>query len=98
MGLSNLAVEKTPPEQLSVYLGEATKCYVLGLPQAAVALCRAALEQGIREILRKDGADSSGDLSELLETASGAKVLNSAILRFAEDVRRAANRVCILVP
>jgi hypothetical protein len=53
MKLSNLGVEEAPPEQLNVYLQEATRCFVLGLPQASIALCRAALEQRIRESVRK---------------------------------------------
>jgi hypothetical protein len=92
MRLSNLGVEKSPPEQLNAYLQEATKCFVLGLPQAAIALCRAALEQGLRESVRRAGVSPVGELSELIEIAVRSKVLRGASLQLANDVRLAGNR------
>ena len=92
MKLSNLGVEKAPPEQLNVYLQEATKCFVLGLPQASIALCRAALEQGIRESVREAGVSPVGELSELIEIAARSKVLKGASLQLANEVRLAGNR------
>lgn len=92
MRLSNLGVEKAPPEQLNLYLQEASKCFVLGLPQASIALCRAALEQGIRERLKEVGVSPAGELSELIEMAARSKVLSGASLQLANEVRRAGNR------
>jgi len=92
MRLSTLGVEKTPPEQLNTYFQEATKCFVLGLPQASIALCRAALAQGIRESARKAGLNPVGELSELIEVAARSKVLKGSSLQLANEVRLAGNR------
>lgn len=57
MEVPSMDVERTPSKVTDTYLREATRTYILGLPQASVALCRAALEQTLKESL---GYQSSG--------------------------------------
>ena len=43
---SQMEAALTPSTATNTYIREATRTYVLGFPQASIALCRAALEQG----------------------------------------------------
>ena len=48
---SRMEAKQVPSEVTNTYVREATRAYIMGLPQACVALCRAALEQGLKENL-----------------------------------------------
>ena len=80
-----------------VYLREAANCYVFGLPEAAVALARAAVEDCLRSKLAKFfGKDAVGraDLKNLLdELAPRGKMLSREGRILAHKVRVAANGV-----
>ena len=49
--LSRIESSETPSPLTNTYIREATRAYILGLPQACIALCRAALEQDLKERL-----------------------------------------------
>jgi len=79
-----------------VHLREAAKCYIFGLPQAAVALARAALE----ECCRKKRAKFQGkktvaeqDLIDLIDDLARTKDLSREGRISAHKVREAANKV-----
>lgn len=42
-----------PSREVSLYLREATRCFIYGFFQASIALCRAALEAGLNEHLER---------------------------------------------
>ena len=44
---------QVPSAEVSLYLREATRCYLYGFFQGSTALCRAALEAGINELLQR---------------------------------------------
>ena len=80
-----------------VYLREAANCYIFGLPQAAVALARAAVEDCLRNKLAKNfGKDAvaQADLKNLIDDlASRGKGLSREGRALAHKVRVAANEV-----
>jgi len=80
-----------------VYLREAANCYIFGLPQAAVALARAAVEDSLRSKLAKffgKDAVARADLKNLLDDlAPRAKTLSREGRNLAHKVRVAANDV-----
>ena len=51
--LSHLTLSEIVDRKSFVYLTEAANCYILGLPQAAIALSRAAVEAHLRNALEK---------------------------------------------
>jgi len=51
--LTESAKNKKPHEKMNEYLTEAFWCYVAGMFKACVALCRTAMEMGIRDQLNK---------------------------------------------
>jgi len=80
-----------------VYLREAANCYIFGLPEAAVALARAAVEDCLRSKLAKFfGKDTvaRADLKDLLDNlAPRGKTLSREGRILAHKVRVAANDV-----
>ena len=60
--LSQLTLSEITDQQSFVYLREAANCYILGLPQAAIALARAAVEARLRTAVSKTlGKSTVGD-------------------------------------
>jgi hypothetical protein len=79
-----------------VYLREAAKCYIYGLPQAAVALARAALEDCIRKKFAKFWGRKTvaqQELKELIDELQRTKGLSREGRILAHKVRDAANKV-----
>jgi hypothetical protein len=75
------------------YLKEAVRTYILGLPQASVALCRAALEQVLKESLGLQLTGAFISFQELLEEARKWNVLDTATEDMARDVGKAGGEV-----
>ena len=78
-----------------VYLREAANCYIFGLPEAAVALARAAVEDCLRSKLAKffgKNAVAETKLKSLLDDLA-PRVLSRKGLTLAHKVRVAANSV-----
>jgi hypothetical protein len=80
-----------------VYLREAAQCYVAGLPQAAVALSRAAVENRLKEVCGKrfgKAAVENADLKTLIDdVATRGQLLSKDARDRAHIVRRAGNQV-----
>jgi hypothetical protein len=94
--LSHLTLSGIPKSEF-VYLREAATCYLLGLPAAAVALARAAIEHSLRRELAKfygKAAVADEDLKNLLDELSPrGKTLSREGRDLAHKVRVAANIV-----
>ena len=93
--LSAVTLPRTAGESF-VYLREASNCFILGLPQAAVALSRAAVEVPIRALLSKHfGVKTVGGLGlfELLERGAKSRLLSKTATNLAHKVRLAADEV-----
>ncbi len=92
--LSPVLVGVIPAKEVSVYLREATRCFIYGFFQASIALCRAALEAGLSEHFeRKTGATPQMDLSRKIKGAVKFKLIDSKEEELAERIRKAGNRV-----
>ena len=79
-----------------VYLRQAAKCYIFGLPQAAIALARAALEDCLRKKLAKMYGKSTvaqADLKDWIDDLVRTKGLSRGGGTLAHKVRVAANEV-----
>lgn len=94
--LSRLEGSVIPSEVTNGYLREAVRTYVLGLPQACIALCRAALEQCLKENVgyrtRLPMHDSKEKFGLLTESQS-AGVLDHQAREDSEYVVNQANIV-----
>lgn len=91
--LSRLDAEHLPSKVTNGYIREAVRTYVLGLPQASVALCRAALEQALKDRL---GRQLSGDFitwQDLLNEARKWNLLDKATEAVARDISNAGDEV-----
>ncbi len=91
--LSRMDASRTPSKVTNAYLREATRTFILGLPQASIALSRAALEQGLKENL---GLQLSGNFikfHELLEEPEKWHLLDKVTKRIARDLAKAADDV-----
>jgi hypothetical protein len=92
MELSRLEGSRIPSSVTNGYLREAVRTYILGLPQASIALCRAALEQAIKENL---GYRTSTvvEMNSLLDEAETAHVIDKTVRTMAREVAIEANGV-----
>lgn len=93
MELSRLQVSRVASRMTNAFLQEAVRTYVFGLPQASVALSRAALEQALKENLGYQGQPTYVVMRDLLEEAEGAGVIDSALRRMARRVADEADAV-----
>lgn len=96
--LSRLEGSAIPSKATNSYLQEAVRTYILGLPQASVALCRAAMEQALKENLGHQGTrfvleKNESLMSKLLDEAEGAGLIDGTVRRMAREVSKAANDV-----
>jgi len=91
--LSPLEATTTPSRVTNTYISEATRTYILGLPQAAIALCRAALEQGLKERLGYQLTGTFIRFQDLLAEARRYHLLDYVTEQAARDVNNAADDV-----
>ena len=93
MQLSNMSTSRTASKITNTYLLEATRTYILGLPQACVAVCRAALEQGLKENLGYQGSDERISLRKLIAEAETKGLIDGVAREIASDIACAGNKV-----
>jgi hypothetical protein len=91
--LSQMESEETPSPVTNTYIREATRAYILGLPQASIALCRAALEQGLKERLGYQLTGTYIRFQDLLAEARRYHLLDYVTEPAARDVNNAADDV-----
>jgi len=83
-----------PSGEVSVYLREATRCFIYGFFQASIALCRAALEAGLNEHLeRRLGAVPAQDLVDKIDAAQRLRLISGQGAHLAHEVRTTARSV-----
>ena len=96
LSLSKMSLAGIAPGDALAYLIEAANCFISGLPQAAIALARAAIESHLRErasIPLGRNAVSGMDLLEVINDRRMASVFSPDLVKHAHVVRKAANRV-----
>lgn len=92
--LSPVLVGVIPSKEVSVYLREASRCFISGFHQATIALSRAALEAGLNDHFeRKLGASPQMDLVGKIRGALKFKLINPRAERLADKIRKTGNRV-----
>ena len=91
--LSRLKAAQPPSKVTNGYLQEAVRTYIFGLPQASVALSRAALEQALKEGLGYQSSNTFVEMKDLLKEAETAGVIDHAHRTFARQVANAADDV-----
>lgn len=75
----------------SMYLGEATECFIHGFFNAVIALVRATLEQILRDKLCVK-PDEDHKLSDLINTAYSKKIIDTNLRSKAIKIRKWGNR------
>lgn len=93
MELSRLEGSRLPSKITNGFLREAVRTYIYGLPQASVALCRAAMEQALKENLGYQGTRTFVEMKTLLEESEGAGIIDGPIRRVARKIADAADDV-----
>lgn len=78
---STIVPNRTPSKEINLYLREATRCYIFGFWHASVSLCRATVEQALRE--RVNGKPSDR-FYEMLKVAQVKGLVDSADAHMAE--------------
>jgi hypothetical protein len=91
--LSAMRCTRFPSQVTNVYLQEAVRAYVFGFPQASVALCRAALEQALKEGIGYQGTGTFVQMKDLLDEAESAGVIDKINRLCARRVADAADSV-----
>jgi hypothetical protein len=91
--LSRLEGCRIPSKMTNRYLQEAARTYIFGLPQASVALCRAALEQSLKEKLKIQGAATFVTMNSLLKKAVDSGVIDDVIRQTARTIANEADTV-----
>src|SRR5262249_41147087 len=94
LSLTPVLAGRVPSPEVSVYLREATRCYLYRFFQGSTGLCRAALEAGINELLQQRFGNVSGvDLVDKLRQLERFHVLDAATSSDAHLVRKAGGSV-----
>ncbi len=93
MELSRLEGSRIPSKITNGYLREAVRTYIFGLPQASVALCRAGMEQALKENLGYQGTETFVKMDDLLDEAESAGVIDSVIRKSAREIADEADDV-----
>jgi hypothetical protein len=86
--LEDVEFRRSMPEHLRKYLGEAYRCYLLGLDAACAALCGAILQEALR---LKLGVDRFGGLGKAIEAATRDGLLTHSASKAADEVRKIRN-------
>jgi len=90
---SRLETERVPSEITTTYLREAVRTYIYGLPQACVALSRAALEQSLKETLGRQGSGERLGFQGLVDQAVTWNVLDKPTARMARNLANEGDSV-----
>jgi hypothetical protein len=91
--LSRMEAADTPSSVTNAYLREATRTFILGLPQACIALCRAALEQGMKERLGYQLTGSFIKFHDLIDEAYKYHLLDRTTKEIARHIAKDADDV-----
>lgn len=91
--LSRLQASSRASSVTNGYLREAVRTYILGLPQASVALSRAALEQALKEKLALQLSGEFITFQDLLKEARKWNILDGTMEMCARDVANAGDEV-----
>jgi hypothetical protein len=95
LALQTIVLSNISDSPAFVYLREAANCYISGLPQAAVALSRAAVEHRLREVCRKTHGTKTvmeADFIEVIDRFSKG-ILDQEGRDLAHSVRLSGNDV-----
>jgi hypothetical protein len=98
MQLSRIVATRKASKITNTYLREATRTFILGLPQACVAMCRASLEQGLKENLSYQESEDKKGLGKLIEQARERNLIDNAGRELAKEVACAGNKVMHAAP
>lgn len=93
MQLSRVEGTSTPSRITNGYMQEAVRTYILGLPQASIALSRAALEQAIKEKLGLQLSREFRTFQDLLKEARKWNILDDIMEKCAREVANAGDDV-----
>jgi hypothetical protein len=95
-----LPTSVAPSERVQFYLREASKCFVYGRFVASLILCRVALEEGIRDLLKRLGLQADfagfsalkgeGDLARMIRFGEN-RPIHGVLWGTATMVRQKAN-------
>jgi len=91
--LSHIQADTTPSQTTNTYLRESTRTYVHGLPQACVALSRAALEQSLKEVLGHQMTGGYLTFRALVDDGLKWGILDKATARMARSLAREGDAV-----
>lgn len=92
--LSKLESGRIPSKQTAVYIQEAVRTYLHGLFQASAAMSRAALEQGLKENLGRQGGDNDFiKFKDLVKEATRCNLLDKGLSDMMVETAKQANRV-----
>lgn len=91
--LTHMQAESCPSEITKTYLREATRTYVHGLPQACVALSRAALEQSLKDVLGHQLSGTYLTFQALVDDASKWGVLDKLTAKIARKLAKEGDAV-----
>jgi hypothetical protein len=90
---SSLVVSELPSTTTNLYLREATRCFVFGLWRGCMALCRSALEHGLRKQVTKKMGQAPSALTDLIKVATQLGLLDDAHATLAHRIRKIGNEV-----
>jgi hypothetical protein len=93
MQLSRLEGSRVPSKLTNAYLQEGVPTYILGPPQASVALNRAALEQALKENIGCQDTRTFVKMNDLLEKAERAHIIDQAVRKMARSIGNEADSV-----
>jgi len=96
MLLNAMESKMSPDRGVTLYLREATRCYVFGFWDSSVALSRAAVERALKDRLKEQLGElmpSDDEMKRLLDYAYKMRLLDGAHFTMADQVRVAGNNV-----
>jgi hypothetical protein len=91
--LDIVLVKESPTKMIIDRMKEAFECYIYGFFQASAVLCRAILEESLRDLAEKKfGKRPSEQLTDLLKGLEKYKLISKELLEKGLDIRDVGNK------
>ncbi len=94
MNLDPAVVRVVRNKDVTIYVGEATRCFVHGFHQASIALCRAAIDIALGDSIKSRLlVEPKRGLGDRIKQAQKEKLVTPGAARLAETIKEAGDKV-----
>lgn len=99
--LGSTYIKLRPSQEIMIYINEASRCYIYGLFNGCIVLCRALVQDGLTTELRKRGLNvfdlegkkkGKGEIEQAIDKSFASGILGKKYVKKAHDIRKMGNK------